>query len=226
MVKNKKKKIYHGKEACEKFAEKLIKSGWRLTIPKEPYSKKSAKVVSPDYPLPKDYRELLTPDEKKCLFEAVPGLTDAGFEAILRRVYNMGDKRIRALTYEDLFGFCRDYIKVQAESKNSKQQSNEHSNRIPWVDNPGPEWITNTEAIQFANKKGNDCDVLNLQKLNANRLNKLLRKPNCTIQYMSTMKPKPRGCVHKANWVEYIKYEVDQKQIIEDQVEKEIRKRG
>jgi hypothetical protein len=102
-------KEFTGEAAWEKFLELC-----RPVISNKPFSDqpKIKLVLGKDKP-PKDYSELLNQDERELLKKAVPELSDAGVEAVLRRVYLMGDDRIRKLTLKQIFALCKDYVRAQ-----------------------------------------------------------------------------------------------------------------
>ncbi|MGD0785120.1 MAG: hypothetical protein ABR969_04835 [Sedimentisphaerales bacterium] len=108
-------KVYEGEIAWQKAWEKFLEYG-RYTIPEKPFADKPIKITDNNYSPGEGYRELLTEEERKVLMKAVPELSDAGLEAVLRRVYNMGDERIKKLTWVDVFGFLEDYLRVGQNS--------------------------------------------------------------------------------------------------------------
>ena len=101
--------VFEGSEALKKMWEKFLEFG-RYTIPEKPFSGKPITITDNNYRPTKGYRELLTEEERELLLKAMPELSDAGLEAVLRRIYNMGDERIKILTWEQIFTFCKDYI--------------------------------------------------------------------------------------------------------------------
>jgi len=105
-------KVFEGEEAWRKMWEKFLEYG-RYTIPEKPFADKPIKITDNNYSPGEGYRELLTEEERKVLMKAVPELSDAGLEAVLRRVYNMGDEYIKNLTWKQIFSFCKDYINSQ-----------------------------------------------------------------------------------------------------------------
>ena len=121
MSTKKKRKTYHGDEAKEKIIDKVLEN-FRPVIPNEPYSGKPIILRNKDYTAPKDYREILTTEEKEQLKNAVPNLSDAGIEAVMRRVYNMGDERIKKLTLKQICAFCEDYTNSQNNKAGGKKK--------------------------------------------------------------------------------------------------------
>lgn len=113
-------KVYEGEEARKKAAEQLLEY-FRPTIPNKPfanlYSKLSIQFTSKQRPPSENFRELLTEAEKELLRRAVPELSGAGLEAVLRRIYNMGDEKIKKLTWRDIFIFCKDYVSANKQKK-------------------------------------------------------------------------------------------------------------
>lgn len=99
--------------ATEKLLLKFLDHGYRPTIPNKPFSEthKIGVTLKGCSPGP-DRRELLTKDELSRLRQAVPELSDDGLESVLSCVYNMGDERIKEITWEKLFVFCQDYVKT------------------------------------------------------------------------------------------------------------------
>jgi hypothetical protein len=118
-------KVFEGNEAWEKMWEKFLEFG-RYTIPEKPFAGKPTKITDNNYSPGEGYRELLTEEERKLLLNAIPQLSDAGLEAVLRRVYNMGDERIKNLTWKQIFTFCKDYIN---SPKPNKPPGADHGNK-------------------------------------------------------------------------------------------------
>lgn len=102
-------KVYEGDIAWKKFGEKLCEF-FRPTIPDEPFAHKAIKFTDKHIPPSNGYRELLTDAERQLLQTAVPELSDAGLEAVLRDIFNMGDERIKTLTWREVFIFCKHYV--------------------------------------------------------------------------------------------------------------------
>lgn len=122
---------------------------------------------------------------------------------------------------------CRLVADALEKENTAHGEQNTKTNRVRWVENPGPEWITNTEAIRRAQKEGNERAVPELQDMNPNRINKLLRtKAGCMIRFMSKEKPQqPRGRVHGDDWSQHLKIIVEQNDVFECRVEREATKR-
>lgn len=112
-------KVFIGNEAWEKMWEKFLEFG-RYTIPEKPFANKPITITDNNYGPINGYRELLTEEERELLLKAIPELSDAGLEAVMRRVYNMGDDRIKALTWKEIFVFCKDYINSSVSDKPAK----------------------------------------------------------------------------------------------------------
>ena len=129
-----KKITYTGEEAWEKMWEKFLEYG-RHTIPEKPFTGKPIKITDSNYNPGEGYRELLTGEERKVLMEAVPELSDAGLEAVLRRVYNMGDKRIKNLTWKQIFAFCKDHINSQRPESTDCGKTTQYDRFIKWCKN-------------------------------------------------------------------------------------------
>ena len=105
-------RVYYGDIAWEKMWEKFLEFG-RTTIPERPFANLPIKITDNHYPPSEGYRELLKKKEREILKNAIPDLSDAMLEAVLRRVYNMGDEKIKSLTWRQIFDFCKDYVKSQ-----------------------------------------------------------------------------------------------------------------
>ena len=119
--------VYKRKEMEQKFAQETLKH-FRPTIPDRPFanfdSKQPIRFTSKRYPCSNGYRELLTDAEKEKARKAFPGLSATGLEAVLRRIYNMGDERIKKLTWEEILIFCKDYVSTkQADSQSYDNQA-------------------------------------------------------------------------------------------------------
>ena len=122
---------------------------------------------------------------------------------------------------------CRTYWSFVGLDLNAddKQENDENVNEVPWVKDLPEGWITNAEAVKQAYKKGNEEDINELQCLDLPRLNKFLRKPGCSVRFMSTRKPRPRGGVHSEDWSRYLKTIIEQSKLVQDQVDLEMNRR-
>lgn len=115
----KNRRVYEGDAAWEKFAEKLLEY-FRPTIPNHPFANKPIQLTDKQIPPSNGYRELLTDIERQLLKTAVPELSDAGLDAVLRDVFNMGDERIKTLTWREIFIFCKHYVTNNNTQANNK----------------------------------------------------------------------------------------------------------
>jgi len=95
------------------------------------------------------------------------------------------------------------------------------TNSVDW-DEQAPGYITNKDAITSGKKAGQKHDIDDLNKLDFNRLRKLLRSPGCRIRYMSQKYPQPRGRVHQGDWNGYLKTQIDDQRRFDTAVEKEV----
>ncbi|MBP7051601.1 MAG: hypothetical protein KBE65_11345 [Phycisphaerae bacterium] len=111
-------------------------------------------------------------------------------------------------------------------SEPAKIGTYQHQNRVDW--NPSdPSYYTNTDAIADAHKAGNDHEIEDLEQLNPDKLNKLLRSHRGrTVRFMSREKPPFRGRVHKDDWHKYLQWQVGEQTRFETAVEEQARERA
>jgi len=106
-----------------------------------------------------------------------------------------------------------------------------YANERPWVEVAHEGWIDIKEAITMGKKLGCDADIPDLCDLTSGRFYKLLRKPCCAIQFMSNHVMsnhvgQPRGRVMRSDWERYLRHQKEQKDMLEDAVEQEVRERS
>lgn len=99
-----------------------------------------------------------------------------------------------------------------------------NGNRVPW-DEKDPNFYENKKAVDEAVKVGHEHDVEELKNLDFDKLRKLLRKPACTIKYMSVKSPRPRGRINKIEWRKYLKNQIKQALKTEEAAEQKVRER-
>jgi hypothetical protein len=89
----------------------------------------------------------------------------------------------------------------------------------PWVDELPKGWMKNAEAVGMANAFGNEHELSELSNLDLRALNKLLRRRDCGVKFMSKRNGRPAGRVDQADWQNYLRCEKDRSDAIEDAVE-------
>ena len=99
-------------------------------------------------------------------------------------------------------------------------------NKVSW-DEDDPNFYENKKAIAEAVKVGHEHEINELVNLDNDygKLRKLLRKPACTIKYMSVKSPRPRGRVDKIGWRKYLKNQIKQALKTEEAAEQKVRER-
>ncbi|TKJ35802.1 MAG: hypothetical protein CEE38_14455 [Planctomycetes bacterium B3_Pla] len=127
-----------------------------------------------------------------------------------------------------------EYLTKQAEAKGllrpvdcddkSIDKIRTDDNKVPW-DEKDSNFYSNKKAIEEATKVDNEYDVDELKNLDYDKLKKLLRKPTCTIRFMSVKSPRPRGKVHKIDWQKYLKNQIERSQKVENIAEQKVLER-
>jgi hypothetical protein len=178
-----------------------------LAIPNRPFSDKAVKIIAGKNPPDGDYRKPLTESELELLQRVVPGLSirvvdsmpelfDPLLEFFLREYYHMGDSRIKALTWDQIFDACKQYLNTQQKAREGEGRTvddeiNSETREQVWREE-APEYITNSYAVKMAEKR-----------VSIQALSKLLRKPGNTIRWMRNEK-KRRSKVHAQDFKDHI----------------------
>lgn len=94
---------------------------------------------------------------------------------------------------------------------------------VPWTDELLEGWIPNSEAVTLAHECGNEYELPDLSELDVRGLNKLLRRRDVGVRFMSKRSGKPAGRVYKADWLGYLRRERDQIEATREAVEERAR---
>lgn len=90
---------------------------------------------------------------------------------------------------------------------------------VSWADELPDGWIPNSEAVTLANACGNEYEMPDLSGLDVRGLNKLLRRRDVGVRFMSKRTGKPAGRVYKADWQNYLRRERDRIEATEEAIE-------
>jgi hypothetical protein len=90
---------------------------------------------------------------------------------------------------------------------------------VPWIDELPDGWIPNSEAVTLAHACGNEYELPELSGQDVRGLNKLLRRRDVGVRFMSKRTGKPAGRVHKADWQNYLRRERDRVEATEEAIE-------
>jgi hypothetical protein len=111
----------------------------------------------------------------------------------------------------------------KSAGKPNKASETAYMNEVPWVDEPPPGWISNAEAMTRAKHWGREHEIPELTRLTPTSLNRLLRKPGCSVRFMSTKIGRPRGRIYERDWGRYLGRLQEQEHLVETQVERGVR---